>query len=53
MPDPMGANSATRDGLPLGTNQFLHEDDVLVNVKDGVATADGRFGPGSMEVRFN
>jgi hypothetical protein len=42
----------TKDGLPRGTNQFLHEVDVLVNVKDGVATADGRFGPGSMDVRF-
>jgi hypothetical protein len=43
----------TKDGLPRGTNQFLHEVDVLVNVKDGVATADGRFGPGTMDVRFN
>ncbi len=43
----------TKDGLPRGTNQFQHEVDVLVNVKDGVATADGRFGPGSMDVRFN
>ena len=43
----------TKDGLPRGTNQFLHEVDVLVNVRDGVATADGRFGPGRMDVRFN
>lgn len=43
----------TKDGLPRGTNQFLHEVDVLVNVKDGAATATGRFGPGEMEVRFN
>jgi hypothetical protein len=42
----------TKDGLPRGTNQVLHEVDVLVNVKDGIATADGRFGPGSTDVRF-
>lgn len=42
----------TKDGLPRGKNDFAHEVDVLVEVKDGVANAVGRFGPGKMPVRF-
>ncbi|MEM6269862.1 MAG: hypothetical protein AAF998_10515 [Bacteroidota bacterium] len=42
----------TKDGLPRGTREFEHEVDVLVNVKDGQAVADGRYGPGEMKVIF-
>ena len=42
----------TKSGLPRGTAEFQHEVDVLVEVSSGVATANGRFGPGEMEVRF-
>jgi hypothetical protein len=42
----------TKSGLPRGTAEFQHEVDVLVEVSDGVATANGRFGPGEMAVRF-
>ncbi|MEM6271413.1 MAG: hypothetical protein AAF998_18400 [Bacteroidota bacterium] len=43
----------TKDGLPRGTREFEHEVDVLVNVKDGQAVADGRYGPGEMKVIFD
>lgn len=42
----------TKDGLPRGTQEYLHEVDVVVKVDQGHATADGRFGPGEMPVRF-
>lgn len=43
----------TKEGLPRGTSEFQHEVDVIVEVKEGVATAVGRFGPGEADVRFN
>lgn len=42
----------TKDGMPRGSAEFQHEVDVIVEVKDGYATAVGRFGPGEAEVRF-
>lgn len=42
----------TNKGLPRGGTQYRHEVDVLVEVKEGVAYADGRFGPGEMQIRF-
>jgi hypothetical protein len=43
----------TKEGLPRGTSEFQHEVDVIVEVKDGMATAVGRFGPGETNVRYN
>lgn len=43
----------TKDGLPRGKNDYQHEVDVLVEVKEGKATAVGRFGPGEMDVCFS
>ncbi|MEM0998434.1 MAG: hypothetical protein AAGN35_15345 [Bacteroidota bacterium] len=42
----------TKDGLPRGTQEYLHEVDAIVKVDKGHAAADGRFGPGEMPVRF-
>lgn len=43
----------TKSGLPRGTSEFQHEVDVVVEVKDGQASAIGRFGPGETDVRFD
>ena len=42
----------TKDGLPRGKNEFMHEVDVLVEVRDKEAVAEGRFGPGKMPVNY-
>lgn len=44
---------ATNDGLPRGGMVFKHLVDILVPVESGKAQADGRYGPGSTNVRFN
>lgn len=42
----------TKGGLPKGEGEFQHIVDVLVEVRDGRAEARGRFGGGSVGVRF-
>lgn len=43
----------TKGGLPRGSNEFRHEVDVEVEIEKGKAIADGRFGPGEMEIVFS
>lgn len=45
-------SQVTNEGLPRGGMVYQHLVDYLVNVDKGNATADGRYGPGEMPVRF-
>ncbi len=37
---------STKNGQFRGQNQFAHDVDVIIEVKDGIAKANGRFSPG-------
>lgn len=45
-------SQVTKAGKVKGSNEIPHEVDVLIEVKDGQASANGRFGSGTMPVVF-